>query len=165
MDKTFAVAGISSLDGVAKVRFAKDMARVKVLEKNGHKNINLIELPKPMTKVAAVEHLMSHTAFKSVEAQAVLKDYMSDDAPAKSEKPVKMEKIVSKTVKAVKTPDEVERIRAKNLQTLKKVHANVKAREAKEADIADEVVAGLDEDLELEIPALAKRNEIEDYDA
>jgi hypothetical protein len=165
MDKTFAVAGISTLDGTAKVRFAKDMARIKVLEKNGHKNINLVELPKPMTKVAAVEHLMSHAAFKSAEAQAVLKDYASDDAPVKVEKAVKMDKVVDKAAKTVKTPDEVERIRAKNLQTLKNVHAKVKARDAKEAESIDEVVAGLDEDLELEIPALAKRNEIEDYDA
>ena len=163
MDKTFAVAGISTLDGVSKVRFAKDMARIKVLEKNGHKDINLVTLPKEMTKAAAVEHLMSLTAFKSAAAQAVLKDYMSEDAPSKVEKTVKMDKIVSKTVK---TPDEVERIRAKNLQTLKSVHAKVKARDAKEEEAADEVVAGLDEDLEMEIPALAKRGtELEDYDA
>ena len=40
----FKVIGISTLNGVTKVRFANDMvSRVKILNKDGHKDINLIE--------------------------------------------------------------------------------------------------------------------------
>jgi hypothetical protein len=57
--KTFAVAGVSTLNGVTKFRLAKDMTRVKVLAKNGHTDIQLVELPVPMTKEAAIAHLRS----------------------------------------------------------------------------------------------------------
>lgn len=56
-EKTFAVAGWSVLDGVKKPRFAKDMLRVKVLERNGHKDIVLYPLPTAMTKEQALEWL------------------------------------------------------------------------------------------------------------
>lgn len=52
-DKTFAVAGWSILNGVLKQRFAKDLDRVKVLQRNGHTDIELWELPEAMTKPAA----------------------------------------------------------------------------------------------------------------
>ena len=55
---TFAVAGTSTDKGVTKVRFANDMLRVKVLEKNGHTNIDLIELKEPMTKEAIAAYLL-----------------------------------------------------------------------------------------------------------
>jgi len=58
MEKTFTVAGTSNLDGVVKFRFANDLAaRVKVLTRNGHTDINLIELPEAMTKDAAIAFL------------------------------------------------------------------------------------------------------------
>lgn len=56
---TFKVAGVSKLNGEFKMRFANDMTRVKVLAKNGHKDIDLIELKEPMTKEAAVDFLLS----------------------------------------------------------------------------------------------------------
>lgn len=58
-DKTFAVAGSSRLHGKVKARFAKDLLRVKVLEKGGHTEINLVELPTSMTKADAAEHLLN----------------------------------------------------------------------------------------------------------
>ena len=48
--KKFTVAGHSTLDGVRKTRFATTMDRVKVLMRNGHTDIELQELPTPMTK-------------------------------------------------------------------------------------------------------------------
>lgn len=123
MDKTFSVAGISTLNGDTKVRFAKDLARVKVLEKNGHKDIKLVDLPKEMTKMDAVAFLKTHAQFKDDAAQAVLNAY-GDDKPAKP-KEVDASKLVKK---AVKTPEEVEAVKAKNLQTLKDVHAKMKAK-------------------------------------
>jgi hypothetical protein len=56
---TFKVAGVSKQHGEFKVRFANDMLRVKVLEKNAHKDIDLMELPTPMTKEAALTYLLS----------------------------------------------------------------------------------------------------------
>jgi len=53
----FKVAGVSTLKGDVKVRFANDMTRVKVLAKNGHTDIELLELPKEMDKPAVVTYL------------------------------------------------------------------------------------------------------------
>lgn len=58
-DKLFTVAGTATNpDGTTKVRFANDLvARVKILDKAGCTNIDLVELPEPMTKLAALEYL------------------------------------------------------------------------------------------------------------
>jgi hypothetical protein len=57
--ETFKVAGTSKLPtGETKVRFANDMTRVKVLLKGGHTDIDLIELPKAMTKEEIVAYLI-----------------------------------------------------------------------------------------------------------
>lgn len=55
-EKLFSVAGTATNpDGTTKARFANDMvARVKILAKTGCSNINLVELPEPMTKLAAL---------------------------------------------------------------------------------------------------------------
>lgn len=166
MDKTFAVAGISTLDGVAKVRFAKDIARVKVLEKNGHTNINLIELPNPMTKVAAVQFLMSNSAFSDADSQTVLNEYTSEDAPSKMAEAIVHAASKTAKTKVAKTLDDVEKIRAKNLQTLKSVHSKVKARNAKEAEEANELIADIDDDMEFNIADITnRRKDLEDFDA
>lgn len=49
-EKKFAVAGVSTLNGKTKLRFANDATRVKILAKNGHTDVDLIELPHEMTK-------------------------------------------------------------------------------------------------------------------
>ena len=56
---TFAYAGVSKLKGEFKVRFANDQMRVKVLAKNGHSDIDIIELKTPLTKEEAVAFLIS----------------------------------------------------------------------------------------------------------
>ena len=58
-DKQFTVVGSSSLDGKTKVRFMNDSIRVKILEKNGHLNIDFINLPHAMSKVDAVRYMQS----------------------------------------------------------------------------------------------------------
>ena len=58
-DKKFAVAGVSTLDNDTKIRFANDMMRIKILAKNGHTDIDLVELPTEMTKAEIVQHLKS----------------------------------------------------------------------------------------------------------
>ena len=60
-EKTFTVAGTATnADGTAKARFANDLvARVKILNKAGCTNINLVELPRAMTKLEALQHLQT----------------------------------------------------------------------------------------------------------
>ena len=55
--KTFAVAGVSTHKDGTKIRFANDAMRVKILRKNGHTDINLIDLPREMTKGEIAQHL------------------------------------------------------------------------------------------------------------
>ena len=63
---TFTVAGVSNNEGNYKVRFCSDFVlRVKNLQKQGDTNINLVELPKPMTKVEACEYLLSLGEFQA----------------------------------------------------------------------------------------------------
>jgi hypothetical protein len=60
-EKLFTVAGTATNpDGTVKARFANDLvARHKILNKNRCTNINLIELPKPMTKLEALQYLQT----------------------------------------------------------------------------------------------------------
>lgn len=61
IEKTFTVAGTATnADGTVKARFANDLvARIKILNKAGCTNINLVELPQAMTKLEALRHLQS----------------------------------------------------------------------------------------------------------
>jgi hypothetical protein len=60
MEKLFTVAGVSTLNGVVKFRFANDLEkRVAVLTRNGHTDIQLVTLPQAMNKRAAIEYLES----------------------------------------------------------------------------------------------------------
>ena len=63
-DKKFAVAGVSTHEGKTKVRFANDTMRVKILGKNGHTDIQLVDLPHEMTKGEIAQYLIS-TGFGS----------------------------------------------------------------------------------------------------
>jgi len=56
-EKTFAVAGVSTLNGKTKIRFANDAMRVKILAKNGHTGVDLVDLPREMTKAEIAQHL------------------------------------------------------------------------------------------------------------
>jgi len=56
--KTYTVAGSSTLNGKTKIRFCNDVMRIKVLDKNGHQNINLVDLPEPMTKGQIAQYLI-----------------------------------------------------------------------------------------------------------
>lgn len=57
--KQFTVVGSSTIAGKTKVRFMNDSIRVKILEKNGHTNIDFINLPQAMSKADAVRFMQS----------------------------------------------------------------------------------------------------------
>ena len=110
----FSHAGVSRLNGEFKVRFANDALRVKVLAKNGHKDIDIIELKEPMTKEDAIAYLMSidfatQNGVTNAEVEAALFEAVDKRAvkPAKAPKAPKatkakptMESIKAKAVKA-----------------------------------------------------------------
>ena len=60
-EKLFTVAGTATnADGTVKARFANDLvARIKILNKAGCTDINLVELPKAMTKLEALQYLQT----------------------------------------------------------------------------------------------------------
>lgn len=58
-NKTFTITGSTTYNNKTKIRWANDIMRIKQLIKHGHSDIDLIELPRPMTKPEIVEHLKS----------------------------------------------------------------------------------------------------------
>jgi len=55
--KTFTVVGVSTHKNETKVRWANDfVARIKILSKEGHTDVDLIELPHAMSKVDALKY-------------------------------------------------------------------------------------------------------------
>ena len=86
MTKTFKIAGVSTLNGVVKCRFANDMLRVKTLEKNQHTAIELIDLGSPMTKLEAAQYLLDNAfQYDNPESVAAI-TAARDQAQAKIDK-------------------------------------------------------------------------------
>lgn len=114
MSGSYSHAGVSKLDGEFKVRFANDALRTKVLVKNGHTDIDIVELKHPMTKADAVAYLLSidfDNGNKSVRAaleaaadkrtekpaKAKVEKAPKAKAPAKKAKPVAVPKVKVQT--------------------------------------------------------------------
>jgi len=75
--KTYSVAGTSTLNGVTKIRFANDFVnRLKILYKNGHEDVELIELGGEFTKAEVCQILMSHPKFQSEEQQSAIYEFV-----------------------------------------------------------------------------------------
>ena len=71
MNKLFKVGGVSKTKGQYKVRFAGDMTRVKILAKTDS-DINLLELPKAMTKPDLVTFLKTSELYANAEYRAAI---------------------------------------------------------------------------------------------
>lgn len=96
-DKLYTVAGTSTLNGETKARFANDTMRIKVLTKNGHTDITLVELPSEMTKVEAAKFLATLDEFSSADAQEAIGEYLvKHDKQPKAK--VEVKKAVKKAV-------------------------------------------------------------------
>ena len=122
-EKLFTVAGTATNpDGTVKVRFANDfVARVKILTKAGCSNIDLVELPRPMTKLEALEHLQGLR--KEGDAGYVVSSKMAEKQ--------NLAKRASKTV-ALRTGKDVKVASAKS-------KAKTKAERAVEIGLADSI--------------------------
>ena len=116
----FKVTGISTLNGQTKVRFANDLvSRVKILNKDGHKDINLIELPTALSKADCVKHLKTtelYTKFASAidAADAKYNSLVPNIAKYNSLGTVKVTKPSLKAIKNLKKKDG----RHENLKTV-----------------------------------------------
>jgi len=96
---SYSHAGVSKLDGEFKVRFANDALRTKVLVKNGHTDIDIIELKHPMTKADAVAYLLSinfDNGNKAVRAALEAAQEKRSEKPAKVAKAPKVKVAVKK---------------------------------------------------------------------
>ena len=116
MSKSFTHAGVSKLDGEFKVRFANDAMRTKVLIKNGHTDIDIIELKNAMSKEDALAYLMSiDFANGNVLVQSALEAEVTkrSDAPKAANKERKGNKETKKPKKAPTPKPSLEAIRAK----------------------------------------------------
>lgn len=119
---TFTVAGVSThAEQGTKVRFANDLAsRVKLLSKGGHAPLELVELPKPMTKAEACQYLLDaggvFAQWTSVITETMGKKQATKTVKVKATKavvPVKNKPVTpvapvkkTKPVKVVKAKDE-----------------------------------------------------------
>ena len=135
---TYKIAGVSKLNGEFRVRFANDMTRVKVLAKNGHSDIDLIELKEPLTKEAAVAFLLSidfatrdGKTNDDVQNALLAKVDKRTDTP----KPEKAPK-VAKAPKTVKAKPTLESIAAK-APAKKSAPKSTVTRKEVEAQLAD----------------------------
>lgn len=81
-DKKFAVAGVSTLNGKTKIRFANDTMRIKILAKNGHTDVELINLPHEMTKAEIAQHLIATEFGKGNAAVEAAVAYIAKKNPA-----------------------------------------------------------------------------------
>lgn len=76
-DKLFKVVGVSKHKGEYKVRFANDIMRIKVLDKNGHEDIRLSELEDPLSKLDAVNLIKGLEEFADTAAQCAIDEWLS----------------------------------------------------------------------------------------
>ena len=105
----FTHAGVSKLNGEYKVRFCNDGLRVKVLAKNGHKDIDIVPLPHPMSKEQVVAYLLQinfdngNSAIRAAleaagEKRGVIQSAKKEQRPTKEAKKPKKEAPAKSTV-------------------------------------------------------------------
>ena len=76
-NKTFSVAGTSTNNGITKIRFANDFVnRLKILYKNGHEDVELIELGGEFTKAQVCQILMAHDKFQGEDQQGAIYEFV-----------------------------------------------------------------------------------------
>jgi|SRR6056300_172337 hypothetical protein len=80
--KTYSVAGTSTLNGITKIRFANDfVSRLKILYKNGHDDVELLELGGEFTKAEVCQILMDHPKMQGESQQSAIYEYVVRNAP------------------------------------------------------------------------------------
>lgn len=79
--KLFSVVGITVHNGNAKIRFTDDMVRrIKQFTKGGATRCDFVELPEPMTKLDALNYMLTVPQFANEDDQATINDAIEDRA-------------------------------------------------------------------------------------
>ena len=145
MSKLFTVAGTSNLEGVVKFRVANGTAKARaaVLTRSGHTDIQLQDLPKPMTKEDAIAFIGGKSQVGALtvhKGPALVADINKAKSKAAKLKIVKTAKpkqtkevpaaeiieqvglVVAKNgAPTTKSIEEIAKIKAKNLETMRRV--------------------------------------------
>ena len=75
--KMYTVAGVSTSNGKTKVRFANDyVGRFKILTKNGHTDVEILELPEAMSKGDVCKFLSTHDKFQGEASQSAIAEFV-----------------------------------------------------------------------------------------
>ena len=117
----FTVAGVSTQNGITKVRFANDIvSRTKLLAKGGHSPLELVELPSAMTKAEACQYLLDaggvFAKYKDLITETMSK---KEGTVVVKAKPSKVVKAKTKAAKVIKSKPQVEEdLEVKEIQAL-----------------------------------------------
>lgn len=104
--KTYSVAGVSTHKSVTKVRFANDFVnRIKILQKNDHTDIELLELDTEMSKEDICQMLMDHPKFQNEAAQGAIAEYVTRNVKTSAVPSVKAPKAVAPKATAPEAVD------------------------------------------------------------
>jgi hypothetical protein len=136
MSKSFTHAGVSKLDGKFKVRYCNDSLRTKVLIKNGHTDIDIVELKHPMTKEEVVTYLLSidfDNGNKEVRAALEAEQGKREPKAPKSTGKVEKVKAVKPTAKKAVKPTAKKAVKP----TIESIKAKAKAKATMPADAED----------------------------
>ena len=97
--KLYKVAGVSTINGVTKVRFANDfVSRLKILYKSGHDDVDLIELGGEHTKAEVCKILLNHPNFQSESAQGAISEFVVRNC-----KDMEIEQVAAEEVQTTET--------------------------------------------------------------
>jgi len=104
--KLFKSVGVGVRNGHTKVRWANDMvSRIKLFSKKGEE-VNFIELPQAMSKLAALEYFQANAKMEGDQAYVVsqkIAEMTRDAKKGEVEVKVKATKAVTKAVKVTKS--------------------------------------------------------------
>ena len=107
-EKLFSVAGTAkNSDGTVKARFANDLvARIKILNKAGCTEINLVELPREMTKLEALQYL-TEQGITEGDAGFAVANKLAEKAKVAKKGEVKVKATKAKTAKKDVTAEQL----------------------------------------------------------
>lgn len=141
MSKSFTHAGVSRLNGEFKVRFCNDALRVKVLAKNGHTDIDIVQLREAMSKEDVIAYLMEiDFATKDGATNQEVQAALEAEIDKRSEKAPKAPKVPKATKnpagKPAKKGPSMDAIKAK-VAAAKKAPVGTKSKAQITAELAD----------------------------
>ena len=136
--KLFTIAGTASYNGKVSLRCATGNIAVRVakLKQHGFADINLIELPKPMTKVDAGAYLAAQGIEFANKIKAAVQEMVQDavETPVEAEVTETVEEVVAEAI--AEAVDEVVALTAEEKLARKRARDAARKREKRAAEKA-----------------------------